>query len=148
MNFSALVEQELLPAFVAAGFRPLPPGETGQLLVSPTAVVFEVVLDPRDGTDLTFLDRDRKAQWTRYPMVLFLARRADKARLVRPAIPQGRLDDTRLRAELSNIRLLLEAVGGDVLAGDRRWLREFPWPSTPLPAALGRELDRTLAQAS
>lgn len=148
IDFPTLVSEELAGPFTAKGFRAVTLGETRQRLVSPAGGIFEVAVDPRDGVVLDYLHRGRKGDWSLYPLGLYLAKRADKAKLARTAPPQGALDETRLRAELSQLRTLIEAVGQDLLADDRRWLADYPWPATPLPGEMGRDLDQFLERSA
>lgn len=144
MEIATLVQREFSPPVAAAGFRMVPVGDARWLFQSPAGGVFDLGLDPREGFDVDYLDRGRNGVWTPYRLGLFLAKRADKARLERPPLPRGALDETRLTAELAGLRRLFEQVGADLLAGDRRWQRDYPWPVVPNPAEVGRELDRLL----
>lgn len=143
-NFTHLVAEELAPPFAAAGFRTVADGAARQLLVSPTGGVLCASLDPREGVEVDYLDRAPEGCWHRYGLGLFLVKRADRAGIPRTRLPGGPLTEERLRTELRFFRRLLEAVGQDILTDDRRWLEDFPWSATPLPADTGRELDSLL----
>lgn len=102
-------------------------------LVAPDGWVVEVFLEPRDGVQVDALVPDKKGRWFRYPLIPFFGKRADKRPFDLPLVDLAGSGEARTREELIQLRAYFEAVGEDLLRGERGWVSEYPWPVTEVP---------------